>query len=170
MDNAFAGDGVAITNITFDGDTVVSYGIEVDSEGRVVAMGYSDDGLLVARFHSEGVLDSTFDTDGTTLLEPGTGTSYGNGIVLDSTDRIVVVSTLDQGTPSLAAQLHRIKTDGALDTTFDTDGKKSVAGIEYNGFGVGIEPLGGKIVVVGSGKVPSLTSGHRSFLLFRVHP
>ncbi len=67
----------------------------VDSAGRIVVVGYtqrgSDTDIAIVRFLDNGILDTSFDVDGETLVSFGTGLDYGLGVSLDSLGRIVVV-------------------------------------------------------------------------------
>lgn len=96
----------------------------IQADGRIVAVGYSNNGTLdqftVARFESDGTPDTTFSGDG---LQTTTVELWGQafGVAIQTDQKIVVVGYGDNGpTDDLAAV--RYNTDGTLDTTFSGDG------------------------------------------------
>ncbi|HXH74164.1 MAG TPA: hypothetical protein VNJ08_04320 [Bacteriovoracaceae bacterium] len=76
--------------------------------------------FLVARYTQAGVLDTTFGTGGKTRIDSGND-DLAQSVAIDSQGRIVVAGySMSLGVDIAVA---RLTPDGALDTTFDTDGK-----------------------------------------------
>jgi uncharacterized delta-60 repeat protein len=119
LDTTFGGNGKVTTGFTGGEDGARDVAIQAD--GRIVAVGTSDLGeFALARYDIDGKLDPTFDSDGrvTTALT-ATGFDAANGVAIDADQRIVVAGTGGNGSFALA----RYDSLGALDATFDGDGK-----------------------------------------------
>lgn len=108
--------GVVTTSITGTSNSVIN-GIVIQPNGKIVVVGYADDFIALARYNTDGSLDTTgFNSGGS---QPGVVKSafneYGVGtcVILNSSGQIIVGGYTDQG--SLIA---RYNTDGSLDTTF----------------------------------------------------
>jgi uncharacterized delta-60 repeat protein len=95
---------------------------------------------------AEGVLDSTFGTDGIVVTDLGGPSDMGVDIILQPDGKIIIAGTPDDpyyGTPIIV----RYNSDGTLDTTFGTDGKL-IADIETHGIALlpnGKLILGGEV-------------------------
>ena len=99
-------------------DTVVVAGSATNSAGRDFA---------VARFHLNGTLDNTFDGDGK-VTTPIAADNVGRAVVVQgqgalSNPRKIVVAGHSQEGSALRFSAVRYNANGALDTTFDGDGK-----------------------------------------------
>jgi len=150
LDTSFDTDGKVTTDIGAGDD--FAYGVTVQADGKIVIDGWSYNGtdtdVAVARYNTNGSLDTTFDTDGK-VTTPIAGNDYGYGVAIQADGKIVVTGTnLNAGT-ELFAQL-RYNTNGSLDTSFDTDGIVTTAmgAGDAVSYGVVIQP-DGKIVVAG---------------------
>ncbi|MEZ5425080.1 MAG: delta-60 repeat domain-containing protein [Pyrinomonadaceae bacterium] len=126
----------------------------IDSSGKIVAAGTSgtfSTGLefAVARYNTDGSLDTSFDSDGkTTTGFSGASSSEGFGVVIDANGKIVVAGYTDF--PNTDFAVVRYNTDGSLDTGFDGDGKTTTdfGGSNESANSVAIDSSG-KIVVGG---------------------
>src|SRR5205814_3178860 len=98
----------------------------------------------VARFNTNGSLDTTFGPSGTGKITLSSDYAYRTNVQSLSDDRLLVT-----GVESGEVVLHRYSVDGIADSTFGTSGTvtTSLAGTDY-GYDVGVQP-DGKIVVVG---------------------
>lgn len=115
-DNAAGGSG-------FDAAT----DLVIDSVGSVYATGYSRNGngnndMVIWKTTANGVLDPGFSADGYThfdvsLVKGGTSNDTGEGIMIDSTGKIVVV-----GSGRDDFWIWRYSTNGNLDMTFNATG------------------------------------------------
>jgi len=154
LDTGFDTDGIAITDI--GGSQDQAYAVAIQSDGKIVAAGYSNSGsnydFVVVRYDTDGSLDTGFDTDGivTTAIRDKDDFAYGMAIQPDG--KIVVAG---YGTIVTAGNhddfvLARYNTDGSLDTSFDTDGKvvTDLALRNDHGYSVALHS-DGKIVVAG---------------------
>ena len=118
LDTSFDTDGKVTTDIgTSTTDTAKA--LVIQSDGKIVAVGTSSNDFAVVRYTTTGTLDTTFDTDGKVTTDIGTSTTdTGSSAVIQSDGKIVVV-----GDNYSDFVIVRYTTTGALDTTFDTDGK-----------------------------------------------
>ena len=103
--------------------------------GRIVVAGHSGSGLddfAMVRFEVDGRLDNTFSGDGKANISFGISEDFGRAIILDNTGRMYVIgytNNLDGVTSTAGGNdigILRLTPTGALDTTFDTDGRKTV--------------------------------------------
>ncbi|MFT6765834.1 MAG: putative delta-60 repeat protein [Alteromonas naphthalenivorans] len=116
LDTSFDTDGFLTTNF---GSVDAAYGVAIQSDGKIVVSGNSGNDFAVARYNTDGSLDTTFDTDGKLTTDIGSSsTDVAYGVAIQADGKIVVVG--DNGSDFAVV---RYNTDGSLDTTFDTDGK-----------------------------------------------
>jgi uncharacterized delta-60 repeat protein len=163
LDASFSTDGIATTAIGTDSTSALAVGLQ--SDGKIVVAGSAtNDGInhffAIARYNSDGTLDTTFDTDGiVTTIIPGTTSSSAAALGLQTDGKIVVAGTAD-GNIALA----RYNSDGGLDTTFDTDGivTTTTIGTGSSALALGLQ-TDGKIVVTGNATI----GGVENFVVVR---
>jgi uncharacterized delta-60 repeat protein len=128
LDTTFDTDGKVTTAVGLGDDQ--AYSVVLQSDGKIVAAGYSYNGtnvdFAVVRYNTNGSLDTTFDTDGKVTTAVGSGTDAAYSVVVQSDGKIVVAGYSYNGT-NLDFAVVRYNIDGSLDTTFDTDGKVTTA-------------------------------------------
>ena len=155
LDTTFSGDGRVTTS-----STGPAYSVKVQPDGKIVAAGgWSTFDL--ARYNANGTLDTTFDGDGRVATSFGGCCSEAYAAAIRSDGRIVVAGTFYPGVFGGAGQvvaLARYNTNGALDTTFDGDGRVTTAfapGAAY-AYAVALQADGGIVV---AGEAWSTTDG-----------
>ena len=122
LDTAFDTDGKVTTAI---GTTSLANYLVIQTDGKILLAGYSagtTNDFAVARYNTNGSLDTSFDTDGKATTDIGGYDDVVNSLVLQSDGKIVVAGESGNGTSDDFA-LVRYNTNGSLDATFDTDGK-----------------------------------------------
>ena len=101
----------------------------VQLDGKIVVVGSTyeagaasyDFGL--ARYNSDGSLDSSFGTGGIVTTDYNSSEDWAYSVAVDPTGRIVVVGYTSQGSAvSDDFALARYNSDGSLDTAFGTNG------------------------------------------------
>ncbi len=96
LDSSFDTDGKVITAIGSSNDYVRS--VAIQSDGKIVAAGYSYNGsnfdFAVARYNTNGSLDSSFDTDGKVTTAIGSSDDYSYSVAIQSDGKIVVAGAL----------------------------------------------------------------------------
>jgi uncharacterized delta-60 repeat protein len=97
--------------------------IAIDSNGKALVAGFaiqSQTNILLARFTTAGILDTTFNTTGYVTYSIGVGATL-EGIGTQSTGNIIVAgSAVIDGIPNF--MLARFTSTGSLDTTFGSNG------------------------------------------------
>ena len=152
LDTSFGeGDGKVTTDFGHNDDTV--YGVEVLSDGKILAAGYAHNGtnydFALARYTAAGVLDTTFGTGGKVITPIGSGADHIRAMAVQSDGKIVVAGNSHNGT-NYDFAVARYTAAGALDTGFSTDGKVTTAIGSGNetAFAVAVQS-DGKIVAAG---------------------
>jgi uncharacterized delta-60 repeat protein len=140
LDTSFSGDGKQKTDFAnVDGAGAVA----IQADGKIVAVGGTGDDFALARYNTNGSLDTSFSGDGLQTTDFGGGAA-ANGVALQTDGKIVAVG----GAANFA--LARYNTDGSLDTTFSGDGMETT---DFTGSdtasGVALQ-ADGKIVAVGA--------------------
>lgn len=148
LDTTYGTGGRVVTDFVGDDDEIMA--LALDTLGRTVAAGFSEDGnaasrrFALARYTTGGVLDTTFGTAGLVTTNISAGEDIIYGLVIDSLGKIVVAGISNDN-----VGVARYLTTGAIDTSFGVAGLASVdnGGTEL-GEAVGIQD-NGKIVISG---------------------
>src|SRR5438067_5939066 len=128
----------------------------LQSDGRIVAAGFaiSQNGLsqnfAVARYTSNGVLDTTFSRDGITQIDFGSCCQSAYKVLLQSDGKIITVGYANTEDSDSDFLLARLSPRGSLDATFGVGGKVRTSFGDLNGGANGAAlQSDGKIVAVG---------------------
>ncbi len=128
LDPTFDTDGMLTTAIGTGNEEILA--LTIDSNGKIIAGGFSSNGsnndFALARYNSDGSLDTSFDADGKLTTPIGTGNERITSLAIDSSGKIVAGGFAAIGATNDFA-LARYDSNGSLDTTFDTDGKLTTA-------------------------------------------
>ena len=152
LDTTFSGDGKVTTD--FGSSTDQAYSVAIQTDGKIVVAGDAYNGsnydFALARYNSDGSLDTTFSGDGKVTTDFGSSTDKAYSVAIQTDGKIVVAGQADNSTNSKVA-LARYNSDGSLDTTFSGDGKLTtdIGGGSSWAKSVAIQ-ADGKIVVSGS--------------------
>jgi uncharacterized delta-60 repeat protein len=124
----------------------------IQPDGKIVVLGvqYLQPGngvyisnFVVERFTEDGAIDTSFGTDGIVITSFGSGYNTPRAIALQSDGKIVAIGVTFDNKFALA----RYTVDGALDTTFDGDGKVMTS------FGAGTYAWANFVSVHADGKI-----------------
>jgi len=123
------------------GSSAEGKSVAVQADGKILVAGSSEpygyhiSALALARYNTDGTLDTTFDSDG--MLTNNFGYyAYGYSITIQTDGKILVAGTAFYG-----LALARYNTDGTLDTTFDTDGMLiNKFGSNADGYSITLNP------------------------------
>lgn len=148
LDPTFGVDGRVTTS--FVGNPGVE-GLVIQPDGKIVAAGPSGIGFALARYETNGNLDSTFGNGGKITTEFPGFLFFATSIARQQNGKLVVAgSAISPTSGGLNFGLARYDTDGSLDTTFGT------GGVVSTDFGVGFAvpsavgiQIDGKIVAAG---------------------
>lgn len=124
LDATFDTDAKVISDLGTGYDYLSNVAIQDD--GKIIAIGSknvgtNDDDIALARYNSDGSLDTTFDSDGIVITPIGDGSDYPYSIVFQSDGRIIVGGGTET-TSGVDFFLVRYDSDGSLDASFDNDG------------------------------------------------
>jgi uncharacterized delta-60 repeat protein len=149
---------------SFGTNGLVKYGVDeafivitdllLQSDGKIILAGSAsnDSGgnsFMLARYTTNGILDTTFGDNGITLTSFSNPTASIRSIALQPDGKIVAAGfTVDKTSNLLQLALARFTTNGALDTDFGVSGLASNATIQ-SATAVSLQP-DGKIVVAGT--------------------
>ncbi len=151
LDTSFDTDGMTTTAIDIRDDFGKS--VAIQSDGKILVAGYYNNGsknkFAVVNYNSDGSLNTSFDTDGIVTTSFGASHDYGFGVAIQSDGNIVVAGYSDNGTDFDFAAA-RYSSNGALDASFNSDGKLTTAigSVNDKAFGIVIQS-DGKILLVG---------------------
>lgn len=149
LDNTLDTDGM-LTTVVGNDDFANSAAIQ--SDGKIVVVGYSDAGasydFALVRYNTDGSLDNSLDIDG--MLT----TSIGNfdearSVAVQSDGKIVVAGRSNNGS-NYDFSLVRYNSNGSLDNSFDSDGilTTSIGVGDNEAYALAIQS-DGKIIVAG---------------------
>lgn len=151
LDTTFGINGIVITPIGSSDDRGRKSVLQND--GKIVVIGASNNGsnddFAVVRYNTDGSLDSSFDNDGKVTTAFGPLNDGANSVAIQNDGKIVVAGYASNGS-NLDFAVARYNTDGSLDTTFDNDGKVTMAIGNFNDQAMDLAlQIDGKIIVVG---------------------
>lgn len=107
------------------------------ADGKIIMVGNQGNsgglnlGFIVARYNSNGSLDTSFGTNGWSSIFFGTIADGALSVTIQSDGKIVIggVTRVDNDNNDIA--IARFNADGSIDTTFDNDGKATVSFDEF---------------------------------------
>jgi uncharacterized delta-60 repeat protein len=125
LDTTFKTIGKGLVALGSSDDSFLA--LTLQTNGHLLAGGVTYNGsdfeMAVARFLTDGALDTTFSTVGSSIQSFGSGRNdWLFGVALQSNGRIIAAGSSLSGTDADFTIL-RMSTDGTLDTTFNTVGK-----------------------------------------------
>jgi uncharacterized delta-60 repeat protein len=95
LDTAFDADGKVTTQVGAGED--VAYALAIQDDGKIVVAGYSDNGVnadfALARYNTDGSLDTTLDTDGVVTTQVGAGEDVAYDLAFQADGKIVAVGS-----------------------------------------------------------------------------
>jgi len=164
LDTTFDGDGIVVTDFGSYGSkrTDNAQTLAIGPDGKIVVAGYSNQptpnrqDFALARYNSDGTLDTTFGGDGTITTDFGFPANEDiRSVAVQADGKIVVAGRV--GWPEEEFTVVRYNIDGSLDTTFDDDG------IIIMDFGVNKPSLANGVVIDADGKI--VVAGYSSSVL-----
>ncbi len=182
LDTSFGQAGKVVTVLS-TGEGSVIQDVAVQADGKIVAVGYTQAAdasyywkILVVRYNTDGSLDAGFGTNGIVTTSAGpTDSIYAYGMALLSDGSIVVAGSYEQpistGGTLKDLALARFTNSGSLDPTFGVGGVVRFDAGSATEFGnaLAIQPVDGKLVVVGS-YVRSVSENYYVSLAVRFQP
>jgi uncharacterized delta-60 repeat protein len=157
LDASFGVAGMVITDFANAADYV--HALALQSDGKIVAAGSSDSNgvsktdFALARYNTDGTLDTSFGTGGKVITDFVGASDSAQAIAIQGDGKIIAVGWAFNGTNNDFA-MARYNTDGTLDTGCGGSGKvlRDFAGTHDEASAVAIQS-DGKIVVGGNTQV-----------------
>jgi uncharacterized delta-60 repeat protein len=175
LDTTFGSGGKLITSIQDQNSGTID-GLALQADGKIVLAACGTDPskhtqvFEVARFNTNGTLDSTFGTGGVVTTLVGGADQFG-GLAIQADGKIVVAGIETAGVNSVYPfYLVRYNTDGTLDNTFGSSGVVSLTnppGVMPTPHGVAVQSDGS--IVVG-GDMGDPVTQKDAFFAVRVSP
>jgi uncharacterized delta-60 repeat protein len=152
--------GTLDTSFSFDGRQTTDFGgddrataVARQSDGKIVVAGYSSTGpggfrqFAVARYNSNGTLDTSFSGDGKQTVNFGSVDAYAWDMRLQGDGKIVIVGSVGGTSATNGFGVVRLNSNGSLDTSFSGDGKQIV------NFGTSMTPVARGVTLQGDGRI-----------------
>ncbi len=166
LDISFSSDGEVFTTFPYTTHNSHANSITVQADGKILVAGTDSSIFCLARYNSDGSLDTSFSVDGRTTYSGSTGLAGLSKVIVQPDGKILAIG---HGV-WVGFILLRYNADGTLDTNFDGDGVVTT-GIFANSIGnfldspssVIVQP-DGKLVVAG---YSYNSSGYADFTLVR---
>ena len=147
LDSTFSDDGIQTTSFGLQAYLTSLTSIAIQSDGKIVAGGNTNSDFALARYNTDGTLDSSFSDDG--FLTADFAQDYDNAfaIAIQSDGKIVMAGYVFTN-KGVRFGVARFNTNGSWDIGFDHDGKQ-IIDFTFTARSVAIQK-DGKIVVAGS--------------------
>lgn len=173
FDTTFGGgNGWVVTD--FAGGADQAFGVVVQSDGMIVLAGTSQqfgntgNDFALARYNSDGTLDSSFGVSGLVTTDFGDSDDQGYGMTSDASGRLIVAGASYRGATGYDFAVARYNTDGSLDTTFGGSGKVVTDFNQANDF-AGPVTVGSDGKIIAAGEAYDGSAGF-DFALARYNP
>jgi uncharacterized delta-60 repeat protein len=154
LDTTFNGTGKVATSLS--GGSDYAAGVTLQNDGKIVVAGQSNSVFALARYNSNGSLDTTFGPSGNGKVVTSGVQGGASAVAVQADGKIVVTGGIYAGTWTPGIAVVRYNSDGSLDSGFGTGGRVST---NVSGSGLPNGPTSmvlqsdGKIVVGGYNKV-----------------
>jgi uncharacterized delta-60 repeat protein len=121
LDQTFGTSGKVLTDIGSSSDDRV-YGLTIQGDGRIVAVGYSNGSTVAVRYHSDGSLDGSFGSGGKALVSMSPGFNWANAALIQSDGKILLAGVAYVSGVGNEFGLFRLQTNGVPDASFGVGG------------------------------------------------
>jgi uncharacterized delta-60 repeat protein len=158
LDVTFGTQGKTVTSLNtsddLGNDLVILPGNKIFVVGQTTSS-TSGINVALARYNSDGQLDTTFDGDGlkefTTL-----GNDGATKVLLDASSKIIIAGYADGGASDIDALLMRLNLDGTLDNGFGVNGiiRTPIGATTSSDIALGLAIQGNRIVISGQTTPP----------------
>ena len=153
FDVFFGSDGIVVTDL--GGTNESGRSIAVQSDGKIVVGGDSNEYLALVRYNADGTLDEAFGINGIVIPAFDTWNADGNSVAILSDGRIVLAGSLKNvTTEDYDFAITCYNPDGSVDSSFGTNGIKltDISGGGDYIYGIAVQP-DGKIVAAGNADI-----------------
>lgn len=174
LDTSFGGGtGKVQTNFATYGS--IARGVALQPDGKFVVVGeayntLSKNDFIVARYNSNGTLDTTFGSLGSRIIAISSNNHDAAFGVAIQPDGAIVVAGDYIANPGFGLGLARLTAAGNVDATFGTGGKTTLMPLGLNmwGRGVAVQP-DGRIVVIANATITSTNTAIASVIRYNTN-
>jgi uncharacterized delta-60 repeat protein len=147
LDTTFGNNGTVATDF---GQGLESYAVAlmIQPDGRIVIAGESSYVFLVARYNSNGTLDSTFGSGGSAFANFSSNWDAATDAVLHPDGKITLVGWSEVNSPYNNFALARFNSDGTFDQSFGNGGQVLLA--THGDLNAAVLQNDGKLIALGS--------------------
>jgi uncharacterized delta-60 repeat protein len=150
IDSSFGTNGV----VTFDGNSGgfgIFSSVELMPDGNIIAAGvsYVSDDFLIMRFSQDGIVDSTFGTNGTVTIDFNNESNSCQSINRQADGKLIVSGSSQGFSNDTHFSIARLNTDGSIDSSFGIDGKITTDLLEKEYLFESALQADGKLIVTG---------------------
>lgn len=178
LDTSFGNAGQVIVDINGNGNTPEGFNdVALQSDNKIIGVGYTYPGnnrFLVARFNTDGSLDSGFGSAGTGMVIEHFSANtledaYSVAILPD--DSLVVVGRGIKPDGNATTSILKLTANGLLDTSFNGSGKIAVSILTSSGANFVTSDAAGRILVAGkAGGGGTAGANDESAMIMRYNP
>ena len=147
LDPTFDGDGKVTTD--FSNGTDLARGVALQPDGKIIAAGSTNSDFALARYNSDGSLDSNFGSGGRVTTDFFGKQDAGNALALQPDGKIVVAGSSNRDNELSDFALARYNSDGTPDASFGQGGKTTSVFAGSNALELVIQP-DGKLIAAGA--------------------
>jgi uncharacterized delta-60 repeat protein len=152
LDTTFNGTGKITTSPTGVND--FAYAVTLQPDGKIIAAGSCSSDFCIARYNTDGSLDTNFNTSGYVTTPVGSSADYIYSVAVQPDGKIVAAGTANNGVNDDFAVV-RYLSNGSLDTSLNGTGKvMTPLGTTDYGQSVALQS-NGKIILGGTATVGS---------------
>ncbi len=154
LDASFGDSGKVITDLSSRAEEIRS--IAIQDDGKIIAVGaanvfyFIESDMAVARYNTNGTLDTEFGDDGKVIIKFDELASIAEKVLLQSDGKIILAGNSYSGDELVDFGLARCLSDGSLDETFGENGKTVTPLGQYDDANSALLQKNGKIVIVGT--------------------
>jgi uncharacterized delta-60 repeat protein len=153
LDRSFGSGGIVTTSLSSADDMISALALQPD--GKILAAGLanfssSNTDFAVVRYTTDGLLDSTFGTNGVSIVAVTSGDDYCNAMALQPDGKIVLAGQAINAQRFSDFAVVRENADGTLDNSFGINGivTTAIGTRSDDAFAVALQQ-DGKIIVAG---------------------
>jgi uncharacterized delta-60 repeat protein len=147
LDTSFGSSGIVMQDISSlysdNGNSLV-----IQPDGKILLGGYCygviNNDFCIARFNSNGTLDTSFGSSGKVIQPIGTVDDYGYSLAIQSDGKILLGGSCGYSISNSDFCIARFNSNGTLDTSFGSNGKviQPISSSYDYGFSLAIQPIG----------------------------
>jgi uncharacterized delta-60 repeat protein/CSLREA domain-containing protein len=152
LDSSFGTGGEVVTAISSASDVINA--VAVQSDGKIIAAGITGAGtgqqnIALARYNSDGSLDTSFGSNGIVITVLGPPENRANAVALQRDGKIVVAGSSWSNSARFGAVL-RYNSDGSLDSSFGQNGIALISNLSSEQPNAIVVQADGKLVTAGT--------------------